>query len=189
MTPKILPGRADPLGATPSADGTNFAVASGGDEVILCLFDADGVETRLVLPERDGDIRHGFVPGVTPGQAYGFRVSGPYDPARGLRYNPTKLLLDPYARAIHGQVRFGPEVLGHAPDDPDAHSPLDSAAHVPRNLVIAAPPPAVPGRGTRWPTRSSASCTCAGSPPPIPAYRRICAAPMPGWRTQPRCNI
>jgi isoamylase len=95
MTPKILPGRADPLGATPSADGTNFAVSSGGGQVTLCLFDADGAETRLVLPERDGDIRRGLVPGVTPGQPYGCRVSGPYDPARGLRYNPTKLLLDP----------------------------------------------------------------------------------------------
>ena len=83
MSPKILPGRANPLGATPTADGTNFAVSSGGDEVSLCLFDADGVETRLVLPERDGDTRHGFVPGVIPGQAYGFRVSGPYDPPAG----------------------------------------------------------------------------------------------------------
>src|SRR5271168_727877 len=145
MRPKILPGCAAPLGATPNADGTNFAVSSGGDEVALCLFEADGVETRLVLPERDGDTRHGFVPGVIPGQAYGFRVSGPYDPARGLRYNPTKLLLDPYARAIHGEVGFGLEVLGHATDNPMAPSPLDSATHVPRSLVIATPPPAVPG--------------------------------------------
>ena len=75
MSPKIMPGHANPLGATPTADGTNFAVSSGGDEVSLCLFDADGVEARLVLPERDGDTRHGFVPGVIPGQAYGFRVS------------------------------------------------------------------------------------------------------------------
>ena len=95
MSPKILPGRAGPLGATPSADGTNFAVASAGEEVTLCLFDPDGVETRLVLPERDGDTRHGFVPGVTPGQAYGFRVSGPYDPARGLRYNPDQAAARP----------------------------------------------------------------------------------------------
>jgi isoamylase len=145
MSPKILPGCAAPLGATPNADGTNFAVSSGGDEVALCLFDEDGVETRLVLPERDGDTRHGFVPGVIPGQAYGFRVSGPYDPARGLRYNPTKLLLDPYARAIQGEVGFGLEVLGHATDNPMAPSPLDSATHVPRSLVIATPPPAVPG--------------------------------------------
>jgi isoamylase len=82
---------------------------------------------------------------VIPGQAYGFRVSGPYDPARGLRYNPTKLLLDPYARAIQGEVGFGLEVLGHATDNPMAPSPLDSATHVPRSLVIATPPPAVPG--------------------------------------------
>ena len=146
MSPKIMPGHANPLGATPTADGTNFAVSSGGDEVSLCLFDADGVETRLVLPERDGDTRHGFVPGVIPGQAYGFRVSGPYDPARGVRYNPTKLLLDPYARAIQGEVGFGLEVLGHATDNPMAPSPLDSATHVPRSLVIATPPPAVPNQ-------------------------------------------
>jgi len=76
MGPKILPGRANPLGATPNADGTNFAVSSGGNEVTLCMFDADGAETQLVLPERDGDIWHGFVPGVGPGQPYGFRVSG-----------------------------------------------------------------------------------------------------------------
>ncbi|OBG24564.1 glycogen debranching protein GlgX [Mycobacterium sp. 852002-51057_SCH5723018] len=138
MTPKILPGRPDPLGATPDPRGTNFAVACGGDEVTLCLFDADGAETQLVLPERDGDVWHGFVPGVGAGQAYGFRVGGPFDPGRGLRYNPTKLLLDPYARAIAGDVRFGPEVLGHAVENPAAPSPLDSAGHVPRSLVAAA---------------------------------------------------
>jgi isoamylase len=141
MTPKIVPGRPDPLGATPDARGTNFAVASGGDEVTLCLFDADGAETGLVLPDRDGDVWHGFVPGVGPGQAYGFRVSGPFDPGRGLRYNPAKLLLDPYARAIAGDVWFGPEVVGHSLEDPSAPSPLDSALHVPRSLVSAVLPP------------------------------------------------
>ena len=144
MNTRILPGRPTPLGATPDSRGTNFAVASSGDEVTLCLFDTDGTEHRVVLPERDGDIRHGFVPGVVPGQAYGFRVGGPYDPGRGLRFNPAKLLLDPYARAIDGQVRFGPEVLGHATDDPGKPSPLDSAGHVPRSLVIDPPAPAVP---------------------------------------------
>ncbi|HEY1440068.1 MAG TPA: alpha-amylase family glycosyl hydrolase, partial [Mycobacterium sp.] len=141
MTPKIVPGQPDPLGATPDARGTNFAVASGGDEVRLCLFDADGVETQLVLPDRDGDVWHGFAPGLGPGQAYGFRVSGPFDPGHGLRYNPAKLLLDPYARAITGDVRFGPEVLGHSVENPSAPSPLDSAQHVPRSLVSAALPP------------------------------------------------
>jgi isoamylase len=145
MTPKIVPGRPDRLGATPDDRGTNFAVASGGDAVTLCLFDADGAETQLVLPDRDGDVWHGFVPGVGPGQAYGFRVAGPFDPGHGLRYNPAKLLLDPYARAIRGEVRFGPEVLGHSVENPSAPSTLDSAGHVPRSLVCAsAPPIAVP---------------------------------------------
>ena len=118
MSRKVLTGSATPLGATAGPHGTNFAVSSGGDEVTLCLFDRDGTETQLVLPDRDGDVWHGFVPGVRAGQAYGFRVSGPFNPAQGLRYNPAKLLLDPYARAIVGEVRYGPEVLGHAVDNP-----------------------------------------------------------------------
>jgi glycogen operon protein len=134
-----LPGDPFPLGATAGAGGTNFAVTSSGDDVQLCLFGADGTEQRIALTERDGTVWHGFVPGVGPGQAYGYRVSGPYDPSRGLRFNPAKLLLDPYARALDGEVRFGPEVLGYALDDPNAASTLDSAGHVPRSLVTAAP--------------------------------------------------
>ena len=130
------PGNPFPLGATPGPDGTNFAVTSAGDRVDLCLFGPDGSETRVPLPERDGEIWHGFLPGIGPGQAYGYRVTGPYDPGRGLRCNPAKLLLDPYARAIDGEARFGPEVLGYALDDPDAASSLDSAGHVPRSLVV-----------------------------------------------------
>jgi glycogen operon protein len=123
-------------------------VSSGGDEVRLCLFSGDGSETQLRLPERDGDVWHGFVPTVAPGHAYGYRVSGPYDRARGLRYNPAKLLLDPYARAIHGDVRFGPEVLDYATDNSDAPSPLDSARQMPRSLVTAAAStPLPPGPG------------------------------------------
>jgi isoamylase len=136
VNPVALPGRAFPLGATPGPDGTNFAVASAGDGVLLCLFDAGGGERRVALPERDGEVWHGLLPGVGPGQAYGYRVTGPYDPPRGLRCNPAKLLLDPYARAIVGEVRYGPEVLGYAADDPEAPSTLDSAAHVPRSLVV-----------------------------------------------------
>jgi len=144
----ILSGRPAPLGATPGPQGTNFAVSSNGDEVRLCLFSGDGSETQLLLPERDGDVWHGFVPGVAPGQAYGYRVSGPYDRARGLRYNPAKLLLDPYARAIHGDVRFGPELLDYAMDNAGAPSPLDSAVRMPRSLVSApASTPLSPGPG------------------------------------------
>jgi isoamylase len=148
MSTKILPGRTAPLGATAGPEGTNFAVSSNGDGVTLCMFDAAGTETQVALPERDGDIWHGFVPGVGPGQAYGFRVSGPYDPARGQRYNPAKLLLDPYSRAIDGGVSFGPELVDYAVDDHAARSLLDSAGHMPRSLVTApASGPAAPGPG------------------------------------------
>ena len=136
MTDRIVPGSPVPLGATTTPEGTNFAVVSSGDSVDLCLFDADGHETRLTLPERTGAVRHGFVPGITAGQRYGYRVSGPYEPRSGLRFNPAKLLLDPYSRAIEGQVTFGPEVLGHTVGEPYTASPLDSAPHMPRSLVL-----------------------------------------------------
>ena len=133
----MLPGSPFPLGATPEAGGTNFAVASGvADSVTLCLFDGSGGETQLPLPSYDAGVWYGFVPGVGPGQAYAYRVTGPYEPARGLRCNPAKLLLDPYARAISGQVAFGPEVFGYAVNEPDQPSALDSAGHVPRGLVV-----------------------------------------------------
>jgi isoamylase len=136
-TAQELPGSQFPLGATPSDGGTNFAVASSvADAVTLCLFDDAGTETQIPLVDYDAGVWHGFVPGVGPGQAYGYRVTGPYDPARGRRCNPAKLLLDPYARAVSGEVTFGPEVLGYATDNPDAPSTLDSAGHMPRSLVV-----------------------------------------------------
>src|SRR5262245_7239962 len=144
MSVSIIPGRSAPLGATPGAQGTNFAVSSNGDEVRLCLFGSDGSEAQLVLPERDGDVWHGFVPGVTPGQAYGYRVSGPYDRTRGLRYNASKLLLDLYARAIHGNVRFGPELLDYTMGNAGAPSAWDSQGEMPRSLVTAAAPTRLP---------------------------------------------
>ena len=105
------------------------------EAVELCLFDQAGTETRVRLPDYDDGVWHGFVPGAGPGQAYGYRVHGPWDPARGLRCNPAKLLLDPYARAMHGEVRFGPEVFDYDPADQDAPSSLDSAGHVPLSIV------------------------------------------------------
>jgi len=135
-----LPGQPFPLGATPGEHlgrtGTNFALASAvASGVTLCLFDAAGAETQIPLTDNDADIWHAFVPGIGPGQSYGYRVDGPWDPAQGLRCNPAKLLLDPYARAISGTVRFGPEVLGQDATDPGKPSTLDSAGHVPRSLV------------------------------------------------------
>jgi glycogen operon protein len=136
-TLRALPGSPYPLGATPSAGGTNFAVASGvADAMTLCLFDGAGRETRIPLTDYDAGVWHGFVPGAGPGQAYGYRVTGPYGPARGLRCNPAKLLLDPYALAIGGEVAFGPETLDYAVGSPDAPSTLDSAPHMPRSLVV-----------------------------------------------------
>jgi isoamylase len=134
---ETLPGSQFPLGATISGGGTNFAVASGvADGMTLCLFDAAGAETQVPLRDYDDGVWHAFVPGIGAGQAYGYRAAGPYDPARGVRCNPAKLLLDPYARAVHGTVTFGPEVLGYAAGDPDTASTLDSAAQVPRSLVV-----------------------------------------------------
>jgi isoamylase len=133
-----LPGSQFPLGATPGEGGTNFAVASGvADGMLLCLFDERGAETQIPLRDYDAGVWHAFVPGIGAGQAYGYRATGPYDPARGVRCNPAKLLLDPYARAFSGSVTFGPEVLGYAAGDPDTPSSADSAASMPRSLVAA----------------------------------------------------
>jgi isoamylase len=106
------------------------------DSVTLCLFDEADAETQIPLRDDDADVWHAFVPGVGPGQAYGYRVAGPWDPTRGLRCNPAKLLLDPYAKAISGSVTFGPEVFGQDEADPAKPSTLDSAGHVPRSLVV-----------------------------------------------------
>jgi glycogen operon protein len=140
-TAVALPGRPLPLGATSGTRlgiaGTNFAIASSvADSVTLCLFDEAGAETQILVRDNDADVWHAFVPGIGPGQAYGYRVSGPWDPERGLRCNPAKLLLDPYAKAISGSVSFGPEVLGQVEADPGKPSTLDSAPHMPKSLVI-----------------------------------------------------
>ena len=132
-----LPGHAYPLGATVRDGGTNFAVAAGAAEgMLLCVFDGDGAERQIPLVDYDAGIWHGFVPDVSAGQAYGYRAAGRYEPGSGLRFNPAKLLLDPYARAFAGAVRFGPEVLGYAEGHPDTPSTLDSATHMPHSLVI-----------------------------------------------------
>jgi glycogen operon protein len=136
-----LPGNQFPLGSTVTDGGVNFAVASGtADGMVLCLFDEQGAETPIPMRDYDADVWHVFVPGVAAGQAYGYRATGPYDPAQGVRCNPAKLLLDPYARAFTGAVTFGPEVLGYSVNDQDAASGADSAASVPRSLVAAGEP-------------------------------------------------
>ena len=137
LTLKARPGNRAYLGATVRDGGVNFAVASTvAESVAVCLFDGDGHETRFDLDDYDAGVWHGFVPDVKPGQAYGYRVNGPFDPKNGLRCNPSKLLLDPYARAIAGRVTYDPALLGHDPDDPAKPGLADSAPFVPRSLVI-----------------------------------------------------
>ena len=182
---QVWPGTAYPLGATWDGSGTNFALFSEvAERVELCLFDeASGDETRVELTEVDGFVWHGYLPGVGPGQRYGYRVHGPYDPAAGHRCNPAKLLLDPYAKAVEGGLRLEPgAVLLPARRPVDAEHRRQRAVHaaqrgdqpvlrlgrrpaaahpVPRDLIYEAH---VRGLTAAPPRRA----------------RRSCAAPTPG---------
>ena len=136
------PGQHFPLGAHWDGEGTNFALFSANAQrVELVLVNHDG-STRAVyeLVDRTDLAWHGYLPGIGPGTLYGYRVHGPYDPASGARFNPNKLLIDPYARALTGSIRWGPEVFGYrwSPSmSDDVPSPLDSAGHVPLSVVVA----------------------------------------------------
>ena len=134
---QVWPGSAYPLGATYDGMGTNFSLFSEvADAVELCLFDDAGHETKIRLPEVDGFVWHGYLPGVGPGQRYGYRVHGPYDPGAGLRCNPTKLLLDPYAKAIDGKVDWHPSLFSYDFDYPDDRNDDDSAPFLPKAVVV-----------------------------------------------------
>jgi glycogen operon protein len=137
MAMHTWPGSPYPLGATFDGSGTNFALFSeGAERVELCLFGARGGETRLQLDEVDAFVWHTYVPNVQPGQRYGYRVHGPYDPARGLRFNPAKLLLDPYAKAVDGEIAWGQPVYGYTFGDPDSRNDEDSAADMMKGVVV-----------------------------------------------------
>ncbi|MCU1430492.1 MAG: glgX [Actinomycetia bacterium] len=130
------PGRERPLGATYDGAGTNFALFSEvASRVDLCFFDDEGHETAITLSEVDGFVWHIYLPGVEPGQRYGYRVYGPWSPPEGNWCNPAKLLLDPYAHAIEGQVNWSPACFAYKFDAPDAMNEEDSAPHVPRSVV------------------------------------------------------
>ena len=153
MTPngrrRLQAGRPDPLGVHWDGGGANVAVFSEhATRIELCLFSEDGRrETgRLVLPEQSGAVWHAYVPDLAPGTRYGLRAHGPYAPERGHRFNPNKLLLDPYARALHGRFAAGDACLGYDPASPEedlSFSRTDSAPAMPK-CVVTAPAPPVP---------------------------------------------
>lgn len=133
-------GEPTPLGAFYDGSGTNFAVfSSSAEHVELCLLDGPGEqaheEHRIELNEVDGHIWHGYLPDVIPGQHYGYRVHGEWNPAAGLWHNPNKLLLDPYAKRIDGPLNWNPACFGYDLDDPDALDPTNSAPYVPIGAV------------------------------------------------------
>src|SRR4051812_2894103 len=138
---RIWPGEHAPLGATFDGVGTNFSLFSEvAEKVELCLFDEGGQEVRITLPERTAFNWHGYVPGVGPGQRYGYRVHGPWSPQTGQRFNPAKLLIDPYAKAVEGEVDHSAgRAFPYAPDGDDAdlvRDDTDDAAAIPKSVVV-----------------------------------------------------
>jgi glycogen operon protein len=136
-TMSVWPGRHHPLGATWSSEATNFAVyAPAAESVWVCLFDEDGVEERHLLTEYTLGVWHGALPGVAPGTRYGYRAHGPWDPEAGLRFNAHKLLLDPYGKAVSGELVVHDAIYGYVMGHPEKPSDLDSAPYVPRSVVV-----------------------------------------------------
>jgi glycogen operon protein len=139
MSRSILPGAPNPLGATYDASGVNFALYSeAATRVELCLFDEDDREERLTLPQRTAFVWHGFVPGLEPGARYGYRVHGPYEPRRGLRFNPNVVLMDPYAQAVDGPEQWDKGCFAYDLDsgDKDDKPSQTMALGAPRGVVI-----------------------------------------------------
>jgi isoamylase len=136
---KLLPGSPHPLGATWDGEGVNFAIYSEHAEAVeLCLFDENGVETRLPLSQRTALVWHAYAPGLKPGQRYAYRVHGPYDPARGHRFNPHVLLLDPYAKAVDGTERWEEGCFAYELGHPDADLRMTQKEQrgAPRGVVV-----------------------------------------------------
>src|SRR3954452_8868416 len=132
------PGQPVPLGATYDGHGTNFALFAGSAEAVdVCLFDERGNETRVSLADTTYHAWHGYLPDIGPGQRYGFRVDGPFDPHSGARWNPSKLLIDPYTRALDGAFVLDDAVFGYPQGrDDTVHDHRDSAPYIPKGVVV-----------------------------------------------------
>ena len=160
---QVWPGKPFPLGPDWDGEGTNFSLFSENAEgVELCLFDETGSEERIALRERTAYNWHCYLPGVGPGQRYGYRVHGPYDPSSGRRFNPVKLLIDPYAKAIAGAVDWdAANTLPYTPglgDDVDLEPDgEDSAQAIPKSLVVD---PSFDWEDDEW-VRPRTPLTCA----------------------------
>lgn len=195
MSQSLWPGKPYPLGADWNGEGTNFALFSeNATKVELCLFDEQDHETRLELKEVDKFIWHGYAPEIGPGQRYGFRVHGPFAPQEGHRFNPNKLLIDPYAKALDGDVQPGEAIFGYPWDQPEddlAFSESDSAPLMPKAVVVD---PHFDWEGdellrTLGMKPSFTNCTFGVSPVCTRTFRQSCAAPMPAWRIPPLSPI
>ncbi|MGB3278432.1 MAG: glycogen debranching protein GlgX [Pseudorhodobacter sp.] len=185
-------GSAQLLGASADAGGVNFALFSAAaTQVDLCLFSKDGKreEARIPMPGRDGDIWSARLEGLTPGARYGYRVHGPYAPELGQRFNPNKLLIDPYARCFDGALRWSDALMGYKVGAAKADlsfDPRDSASFVPKSVVTEALPPAGRGPGHAWSDTVIYEAHAKGltmQHPRIPEglrgrYLGLCAAPM-----------
>lgn len=133
----VWPGEPYPLGATFDGNGTNFALFSEvAQRVELCLFGQDGEETRIPLEEVDHHIWHAYLPGITPGQRYGYRIDGPWEPTKGLRCDPSKLLMDPYGKSFDGEYDGDPSLFSYDLSNPASRNTTDSAPHSMRSVVI-----------------------------------------------------
>ena len=179
-------GNPEVLGATPDESGTNFALYSAiAERVELCLFSADGEQERCVdLPECDGGVWHGYLPGCQPGQHYGYRVHGQYDPSNGLRCNPAKLLLDPYAREIRGEFSWHPAVFDYVGEEMQINYD-ESAPYVPRSVVrsdSADPLPA--GPRIRWVDTIFYECNVRGYTMRHPTIEEAARGTFDGLRNE-----
>jgi pullulanase/glycogen debranching enzyme len=198
MTVKILPGKPYPLGATWDEEGVNFAIYSeNAEKVELCLFDEAGSKTereRVAFREVTGHVWHAYLPDIKPGQLYGYRIHGTYEPKEGLRFNPAKLLIDPYAIAICGKMNWDAPVfsyqIGHADADL-SFDDRDDAWGCP-SVWLSTPPLTgrMTGHYTPPGTRPlSMRCTSKASQLVILRFRRSSVAPIPGWHPRPYWNI